>query len=84
MFRVDIQLYLHDWKLGKREFVWKHNARPHNFSFFQFYNSQKNTKLLERISDGKYSVFILSCVNTTLNQSAFRIHKCYIINRYIL
>ena len=27
----------------------------------------------------KISVFTLSYVNTALNQSAFRIHKCYII-----
>jgi hypothetical protein len=30
-FRIDIQLYLwlyqHSWKLGKREIVWKHDAR---------------------------------------------------------
>ena len=31
-------------------------------------------------SGGKFSVFTLSYVNTALNQSAFRIHKCYIIN----
>ena len=30
-------------------------------------------------SGGKFSVFTLSYVNTALNQSAFRIHKCYII-----
>ena len=24
--RVDIQLYQHEWKLGKREIVWKHDA----------------------------------------------------------
>ena len=27
IFRVDIQLYQHEWKLGKREIVWKHDAR---------------------------------------------------------
>ena len=32
-------------------------------------------------SGGKFSVFTLSYVNTALNQSAFRIHKCYIINK---
>ena len=26
IFRVDIQLYEHEWKLGKREIVWKHDA----------------------------------------------------------
>ena len=26
-FRVDIQLYQHEWKLEKREIVWKHDAR---------------------------------------------------------
>ena len=25
--RVDIQLYQHEWKLEKREIVWKHDAR---------------------------------------------------------
>ena len=30
-------------------------------------------------SGGKFSVFTLSYVNTALNQSAFRIGKCYII-----
>ena len=30
-------------------------------------------------SGGKFSVFTLSYVNTALNQSAFSIHKCYII-----
>ena len=46
-----------------------------------FYNiAQKNTKLLQWISDRKFPVFTLSYVNTALNQSAFRIHKRYIIN----
>ena len=27
IFRVDIQLYQHEWKLEKREIVWKHDAR---------------------------------------------------------
>ena len=45
-----------------------------------FYNiAEKNTKLLQWMSDGKFSVFTSSYVNTALNQSAFRIHKCYII-----
>ena len=36
-------------------------------------------------SGGKFSVFTLSHVNTALNQSTFRIHKCYIIyNIYLL
>ena len=26
-FRIDIQLYQHEWKLEKREIVWKHDAR---------------------------------------------------------
>ena len=39
--RVDIQLYQHEWKLEKREIVWKHDARKgrvfsYNFEFFQF------------------------------------------------
>ena len=33
-------------------------------------------------SDGKFSVFTLSFVNTALNQSSFRIYKCYIIMKY--
>ena len=31
------------------------------------------------MSGGKFSVFTSSYVNTALNQSAIRIHKCYII-----
>ena len=63
---VDITVYLY----GK------------NVSYF-FYNiAQKNTKLLPWMSDGKFSVFTSSYVNTALNQSAFRIHKCYIINTH--
>ena len=27
IFRVDIKLYQHEWKLGKREIVWKHDTR---------------------------------------------------------
>ena len=42
--------------------------------------AQENTKLLQWMSDGKFSVFTLSHANTLLNQSAFRIHKCYIVN----
>ena len=30
-------------------------------------------------SGGKFSVFTLSYVNMAVNQSALRIHKCYII-----
>ena len=106
-FRVDIQLYQHEWKLEKREIVWKHDARRaecfHAISSFSnfhecWYNSistRKNVLYLfyntamskaRRIrkisvfpSGGKFSVFTLSYVNTALNQSAFRIHKCYII-----
>ena len=49
-----------------------------------FYNiAQDNTKLLQRKSGGKFSVFTLSYVNTALNQSAFRIHKCYIIKYFV-
>ena len=42
--------------------------------------AQKSTKLLQWMSNGKFSVFTLSYVNTARNQSAFRIVKCYIIN----
>ena len=34
-------------------------------------------------SGGKFSVFTLSYVNTALNQSAFRIYKCYIMMKNI-
>ena len=45
-----------------------------------FYISLKySTKLLQCMSGGEFSVFTLSFVNTVLNQSAIRIHKCYII-----
>ena len=60
---VDITVYLY----GK------------NVLYF-FYNiAQKNTKLLQWMSGGKFSVFTSSYVNTAVNQSAIRIHKCYII-----
>ena len=35
--------------------------------------NKKNTKFLQWMSGGKFSVFTLSYVNTALNQSAFRI-----------
>ena len=61
---VDITVYQH----GK------------NVLYF-FYNiAQKSTKLLQCMSGGKFSVFTSSYVNTALDQSAIRIHKCYIIN----
>ena len=41
--------------------------------------AQKDTKLLQWKSDGKFSAFTSSYIKTALNQSAFRIHKCYII-----
>ena len=50
-----------------------------NVLYFFYNMAQKNTKLLQWMSDGKFSVFTSSYVNTALNQSAFRIHKCYII-----
>ena len=64
---VDITVYQH----GK------------NVLYF-FYNiAQKNTKLLQCVSGGKFSVFTSSYVNTALDQSAIRIHKCYITIIYI-
>ena len=49
-----------------------------------FYNiAQKSTKLLHCMSDGKFSVFTWSYVNTSLDQSAIGVHKCYIINVHI-
>ena len=63
---VDITIYQH----GK------------NVLYF-FYNiAQKSTKLLQCMSGGKFSVFTSSYVNTALDQSAIRIDKCYIINKY--
>ena len=41
--------------------------------------AQNSTKLLQCMSGGKFSVFTSSYVNTALDQSAIRIHKCYII-----
>ena len=58
---VDITVYLY----GK------------NVLYF-FYNiAQENTKLLQWMSKGKFSVFTSSYVNTAINQSAFRILNCY-------
>jgi hypothetical protein len=67
IFRFDIpymQLYQHEWKLGKREIV--------------------REKLDVILSGGKFSVLTLSYSNKVLSQSAFRIHKCYIINKVII
>ena len=64
---VDITLYQH----GKMFYI-----------FFIIYSNVK-TRRIRKISvftsGGKFSVFTLSYVNTALNQSAFWIHKCYII-----
>ena len=55
------------------------NLYGKNVLYF-FYNiAQENTKLLQWMSGGKFSVFASNYVNTALNQSAIRIHKCYII-----
>ena len=53
------------------------------FYIFHLWYSTKNTKLLQWMSDGKFSVFTSSYVNTAPYQSASRIHKRYIINSYI-
>ena len=41
-FRIDIQLYQHEWKLEKQEIVWKHDARRADITVYQqgkiFYN----------------------------------------------
>ena len=34
---VDIQLYQHEWKLGKREIVWKHDALRSVFTQFRVF-----------------------------------------------
>ena len=53
-------------------------------ALYFFYNiTQKKSKLFQQMNNGKFSVFTSSDVNTALNQSAFRIHKRYIINIYI-
>ena len=83
-------------ELEKREIVWKFRVFPVSTSvditayqhgknvLYFFYNiAQKNTKFLQWKRDGKFSVFIFSYVNMVLNQSACRIHKCYIIKLYI-
>ena len=36
------------------------------------------------MSNGKFSVFTLTCVSTALNQTVFRIHKRYIINYHMI
>ena len=60
---VDITVYLY----GK------------NVLYF-FYNvGQRNTKLLQSMSKGKFSVFTLRYANIAINQSAFRILECYVI-----
>ena len=54
---------------------------------YLFYNiamskAQRIREISVFTSGGKFSVFTLSYVNTALNQSVFKIHKCYIINTY--
>ena len=52
---------------------------------YYIYNiAQENTKLFQWMSKGKFSMFTSSYVNTAINQSAFRILKCYIINIYMI
>ena len=45
--RVDIQLYQHEWKLEKREIVWKHDARRaecfHTISSTHFHTIAQRT-----------------------------------------
>ena len=64
---VDITVYQH----GK------------NVLYFFDNIAQKSTKLFQCMSGGKFSVFTSSYVNTALDQSAIRIHKCYNIKLYI-
>ena len=96
-------------ELGKREIVWKHDARRaecfHTISSFPnstsvditiyqygknvlyiFYNIAMSKARRIRTfsvftSGGKFPVLTLSYINTALSQSAFRIYKCYIINK---
>ena len=44
--------------------MWKHDP-----SSVEYNSGQKNTKLLQRKSEGKFSVFTLSYVNTALNHA---------------
>ena len=41
IYTNDIQLYQHEWKLEKREIVWKHDARKNVLYFF--YNIAQRT-----------------------------------------
>ena len=47
--------------------------------FLAMSKAQRIQKTSLFTSGGKFSVSTLSYVNTAFNQSAFRIHKCYII-----
>ena len=55
-------------------------SMPKEMFYISFITWQKIIKLLQLMSNGKFSVFTLGNVNTALNQSAFRTHKSYIIN----
>ena len=58
--------------------------QPGKNVLYFFYNiAQKSTNLLQCMSGGKFSAFTSSYVDTALDQSAIRIHKCYIINVHI-
>lgn len=72
--------------MGKREIVWKHDARRTEYQLniktenvlYFFYNiAQRN--LTKKIC-GKFSVLILSYINTALNQSAFSLQMLYYEN----
>ena len=92
-FSVLIFSYINTSGIGKtREIVWKFRVFPistsvditvylyrKNVLYFFYSIAMKNTKLLPWMSDGKFSMFILSYVNMALNQLAFKIRKCYII-----
>ena len=58
--------------------VYQHGKMFYNF-FIAMSKARRIRKISVFTSGGKFSVFTLSHVNTALNQSAFRIHKCYII-----
>ena len=88
----------HEWKLGKLEIVWKpFRVFPIStsvditiyiiyiyqygkmFYIFSYNIAQRNMK--KEIF--RACMLTLSCINTALSQSAFRIYKCYIIKIFI-
>ena len=86
-FRHAVQLYQHEWKLGKREIVWKHDAR--RAECFRTISTSVDITIYQYGKNVLYLFYNIAQRNIkkeiarrfrvdTLSQSAFRIYKCSI------